>query len=128
MAYGVTSNTGRGHQIWSRFIAEVCAFPPVRDKVVLNIIDGLRGCYEGGPGAVARYIWNAKTIWVATDPVAADRIAYDTIFAKREAEGVLAENEVAYREYYLDQLVRAERFGLGVYEKDKIDYRLTELG
>ncbi len=70
MAYGITSNTGRGHKIWSRYIAEVCAFAAVRDKTVLNIVDGLRGCYEGGPGAVARYIWNANTVFASTDPVA----------------------------------------------------------
>ena len=128
LAFGVTSNTSRGHQIWSRYIAEVCAFPPVRDKVVLNIIDGLRGCYEGGPGATARYIWNAKSVWAATDPVAIDHIGWEKIFAKRIAEGIAWEDDRANRYKYLEQLVRAHDLGLGVYNRDEIDHRTVMLG
>ena len=52
LAYGVISNTGRLHaKLWAETCAEVCAFAPVRDKVVLNITDGLKGCFNGGPGA-----------------------------------------------------------------------------
>ena len=127
LAYGVTSNTMRGHKIWSRYIAEVCAFAPVRDKVVLNIIDGLRGCYEGGPGAVARYIWNANTVWIGTDPVAVDRVAWEKIFAKRVAEGIAAEEDRATKDRDLDQLVRSEKLGLGTYDRAKIDHRRTKL-
>jgi len=128
MAFGVTSNSARGHNIWSRYIPEVCAFPPVRDKVVLNIVDGLRGCYEGGPGAVARYIWNAKTVWVATDPVALDHIGWEKIFAKRVAEGVAWEDQRSERDRYLEKLIRANKLGLGVYEREKIDHRTASLG
>jgi hypothetical protein len=128
LAFGTTSNSARGHNIWSRYIAEVCAFPPVRDKVVLNIVDGLRGCYEGGPGAVARYIWNAKTVWVATDPVAVDHIGWEKIFAKRVAEGVSWEEQRGERDKYLDMLVRANKLGLGVYERSKIDHRTATIG
>ena len=128
LAYGVTSNTSRGHQIWSRYIAEVCAFPPVRDKVVLNIIDGLRGCYEGGPGATARYIWNAKTVWAATDPVAIDAIGWEKIFAKRIAEGIAWEDDRVNRDKYLEQLVRANALGLGVYNREEIEHRTVTLG
>lgn len=127
LAYGVTSNTARGHKIWSRFIAEVCAFAPVRDKTVLNIIDGLRGCYDGGPGAVARYIWNANTVWASTDPVAVDHIGWEKIFAKRVAEGVAWEDQRADRDKMLDQLIRAAGLGLGVYDRDKIDHRAVKL-
>jgi hypothetical protein len=128
LAFGVTSNTARGHNIWSRYIAEVCAFPPVRDKVVLNIIDGLRACYDGGPGAVARYIWNAKTVWVSTDPVAVDHIGWEKIFAKRIGEGVAWEDERDKRDTYLDQTVRASKLGLGIYDRSKIDHRTLVLG
>lgn len=127
MAYGVTSNTARGHQIWNRYNAEVCAFAPVRDKTVLNIIDGLKGCYDGGPGAVARFIWNANTIWVATDPVAADHIAWEKIFARRVKEGVAQKEDWDRIIKKADKLARAEKLGLGIYARDKIIHKKAEL-
>ncbi len=127
LAYGVTSNTARGHQIWARYIAEVCAFPPVRDKCVLQIVDGLRGCYDGGPGAVARYIWSPETIWVATDPVAADRIGWEYIFARRVKEGLAQDGELPILFEKIDMLRRAESFGLGVFDRAGIDHRQVSL-
>lgn len=127
MAFGVSSNSSRGHRIWNRYISEICAFPPVRDKTVLNIIDGLKGCYEGGPGAVARYIWNANTVWVATDPVAADMIGWEKIFAKRVAEGVAQKDDWESGLKRYTKLARAEKLGLGTCQLDKIEHRLLQL-
>ena len=128
MAHGATSNTARGHRIWHRYIAEVCAFPAVRDKTVLNIIDGLRGCYEGGPVGLARYVWNANAIWVSTDPVAGDRIAWETIFAKRVVEGVATEADRENMDTMLNQLVRAEKFRLGIYDRGNIEHNRHVVG
>lgn len=128
ISYGATSNTRRAHKIWHRFIAEATAFPPIRDKTVLNIIDGLRACYEGGPVPPAHYIWNANSIWIGTDIVAVDRIAWETIFAKRVEKGIAGEQDREQRDKYLDQLVRAEKLGLGVYDGEKIDWRKVSLG
>ena len=127
LAYGVTSNTMRGHKMWSRYIAEVCAFAPVRDKTVLNIVDGLKACYEGGPGAVSHFIWNAKTIYAATDPVAVDHMAFEKIFAKRVAEGITFEDARKNKDRYMEQCTRAEKLGLGIYNRDKIEHRISKL-
>jgi hypothetical protein len=126
MAFAVTSNCRRGHDIMNRFLAEVCAFPPVRDKVVLNIIDGLRGCFEGGPAAVAKYIWEPNRIWVASDPVAADKIGWDFIFSKRVEQGMAAEGDLEGDRKIYDFLARAENLGLGVYTGAPIDHRRIE--
>jgi hypothetical protein len=90
---------------------------------VLNIVDGLRGCYDGGPGAVARYIWNVNTVWAATDPVACDLIGWEKIFAKRVGEGIAAMDEWdgLYARY--DKLTRAEKLGLGIAERSRIEHR-----
>jgi len=89
LAYGSISNTGRLHkQLWSETTAQVCAFPPLRDKVVLNIVDGLKGCFDGGPAANPQFLTNYKTILLGSDPVAVDRIAYDIVLKKRMEEGV----------------------------------------
>ena len=89
LAYGSVTNTGRLHaQLWNETSAEVCAFAPLRDKVVLNICDGLKGCFNGGPGANPQFICNYNAILVASDPVALDRISYDLVAEKRIAEGI----------------------------------------
>jgi uncharacterized protein (DUF362 family) len=89
LAYGVISNTGRLHsKLWHETCAEVLAFAPLRDKVVLNITDGLKGCYNGGPGANPQFFTNYKTMLVGTDAVAMDRIAHEIVVKKRIEEGI----------------------------------------
>ena len=124
LAFGSVSNTGRLHaQLWNETCAEVCAFPPIRDKLVLNICDGLRGCFNGGPGANPQFICNYNSLLVATDTVAVDRIGYDIVAAKRIAEGL----QKAPAPESLTFLKMAADLGLGVYEKNKIDLREIEM-
>ena len=125
LAFGSVSNTGRLHEkLWNDTCAEVCAFSPIRDKVVLNISDGLRGCFNGGPGANPQFICNYHTLLVSSDPVAMDRIAYDIIAEKRIAEGL----QKAPSPESLTFLKMAAALGLGVAEKDRIDLRSFDLG
>ncbi len=84
LAYGAISNTARLHKpLWAETCAQVPCFPPLRDKVVLNIVDGLVGCYHGGPGANPQFITPYHRLLVGSDPVAVDRIGYDIVLAKR---------------------------------------------
>lgn len=125
LGYGVITNTGRLHaQLWNETCAEVCAFAPVRDKVVLNICDGLRGCFNGGPGANPQFICNFNTILVATDPVASDRIAYDIVAEKRIKEGI----QKSATPEVLKFLEQSTDLGLGVSDKSKIELRIYDLG
>jgi uncharacterized protein (DUF362 family) len=125
LAFGSVSNTGRLHEkLWNDTCAEVCAFSPIRDKVVLNISDGLRGCFNGGPGANPQFICNYHTLLVSSDPVAMDRIAYDIIAEKRIAEGL----QKAPSPESLTFLKMAAAIGLGVAEKERIDLRSYNLG
>jgi len=124
LAFGSVSNTGRLHtSLWNDTCAEVCAFAPLRDKVVLNISDGLRGCFNGGPGANAQFICNYNSLLVSSDPVAMDRIGYDIIAEKRIAEGI---QKKATPES-LTFLVMATALGLGVSDRSKIDLRSFDL-
>jgi hypothetical protein len=124
LAYGSVSNTGRLHkQLWSETSAEVCAFPPLRDKVVLNIVDGIKGCYNGGPGATPEFFTEYKTVLVGTDPVAVDRIGYEIILNKRIAEKIQKEESPKGRIF----LQLAEDLKLGVADINKIDLKKIEL-
>ncbi|MBP1666912.1 MAG: hypothetical protein H6Q23_1772 [Bacteroidetes bacterium] len=124
LAFGSVSNTGRLHaKLWNDTCAEVCAFAPLRDKVVLNICDGLRGCFNGGPGANPQFICNYNSMLVSSDPVAIDRIGYDIIAEKRITEGL---QKAAVPES-LTFLTMATDLGLGVSDKTKINLRVIEM-
>ncbi len=124
LAFGAVSNTGRLHaKLWNDTCAEVCAFAPLRDKVVLNICDGLRGCFNGGPGANPQFICNYNSLLVSSDPVAMDRIGYDIIAEKRIAEGL----QKAPSPESLTFLTMATALGLGVSDKSKIDLKVFEM-
>ena len=118
LAFGSVSNTGRLHaQLWNETCAHVCAFAPVRDKVVLNIVDGLKGCFNGGPGANPQFFCNYNTMLVGTDPVAIDRIAHEIVVAKRIEEGIQnADNQKASA--FLDM---AENLELGISRRENIE-------
>lgn len=124
LAFGSVSNTGRLHsKLWNDTCAQVCAFAPLRDKVVLNICDGLRGCFNGGPGANPQFICNYNSLLVSSDPVAMDRIGYDIIAEKRIAEGLQKTSSPES----LTFLTMATALGLGVSDKSKIDLKVFEM-
>jgi uncharacterized protein (DUF362 family) len=116
LSYGSLSNTSRLHRLWMKSVAEPCAFPALRDKVVLNIVDGLQACYEGGPGADPRYIWDANLMLFGTDPVAVDAVGHEFIVKERMKRGVQQLDD-RKRRAFLDL---AAGFGLGVAEPEKI--------
>ena len=117
LAFGAITNTSRLHKdLWAETCAQACAFPPLRDKVVLNIADGLIGCYDGGPAANPQYICQYNTLLVGSDAVAVDRIGHEIIIGRRIAEGRQQEDTPRG----IAKLVLAQEYGLGVAERDKI--------
>jgi len=117
LSYGSVTNTGRLHQkLWAETTAEVCAFPPLRDKVVLNIVDGIKGCFNGGPGANPQFFCEYKTILIGTDPVAVDRISYDIVIKERIKRGVQKEDSPRGRIF----MELAQNLNLGIADIDKI--------
>ncbi|MBX3009490.1 MAG: DUF362 domain-containing protein [Melioribacteraceae bacterium] len=124
LAYGVTTNTGRLHkQLWAETTAEVNAFPPLRDKVVLNIVDGIKGCFNGGPGANPQFFTEYKTVLIGTDPVAVDRIGYDIVIKKRIEENIQKEDNPRGRIF----MELAEKLGLGTADIKKIQLKNIDL-
>jgi uncharacterized protein (DUF362 family) len=124
LAYGAITNTGRLHKdLWSETTAEVCAFPPLRDKVVLNIVDGIRGCYNGGPGYNAQFLFDFKCLLFGTDPVAVDRVGYEIIQKKRKEESVQKEESPRGRQF----MILSQQLGLGIQDLEKINWQKIEL-
>ena len=124
LSYGSLSNTARLHALWMKSVAEPCAFPCLRDKVVLNIVDGLQACYDGGPGANPKFIYDANVMLFGTDPVAVDAVGHDILIKERMGRGVQqVENKQRSEFLYI-----AEELGLGTAAREKIKVADVSLG
>lgn len=95
IAYGSFSNVARTHfrgrsHTYS-FVGTLASVEPLRSRTVLQIMDGLRGVWHGGPFArTRRYVFYPKRIFFGTDPVAIDRLLLDIIDDRRKAEGAIS--------------------------------------
>lgn len=118
LGYAVICNTGRLHYpVFLHVNTEVLAAPCVRDKLVLNVIDGLRGQYDGGPMMNEQFIFPHHSLYFATDPFALDTVGHQKIVAKRRQMGVNVNDHPRYTEY----LRQGQQLGLGIADPDKID-------
>jgi len=123
LSYGSLSNTSRLHKIWAESVAEPCAFPALRDKLVLNIVDGLQACYDGGPGANPKFFFDPNLLLVGTDPVAVDLIGHELMTRERIERG-LQQFEDKSRRRFLDI---AAGLGLGVGRREDISLKELSL-
>ena len=128
LAYGLCDNNGRFHgpAVIGPFIADFCAHPEVRKKVVLHMIDGLEACYDQGPAPRnPRVIWSADTLWLGTDPVALDAVGFKVIDDKRKAVGVAALKDTGRP---CDHIELAARKGVGIADLGRIKVERIALG
>src|SRR3954454_13733015 len=138
IAYGNFSNVNRSHQNEKTntrtLIGVLASTEPVRSRVVLNIMDGLRGVWHQGPfSREERFRFYPKQMMFGTDPVAMDRQLIDLIENKRKAEGAtslwersrefIGDNRDAKFNHYIREpghVEYASTLGLGVYDNSKI--------
>jgi len=95
IAYGSFSNVARTHQGGKShtysIVGTLAAIEPLRSRTVLQIMDGLRGVWHGGPFARTRaYVFYPRQIIFGTDPVAIDRLLLDIIEQERRAHGAIS--------------------------------------
>lgn len=122
LGYGSICNTNRLHQpLFFDVCTEVLAFPAIRDKLALNITDGIIAQYEGGPGPNANFIYNHNTLYAATDPFALDSVCQVQMAGKRKSMGIRVNEHPRFTEY----LRYAERLNLGVADPGRIDHIVT---
>ena len=125
LGYGAICNTGRLHRpLFFDVCTEVMAFPCLRDKVVLNINDGLRGQYDGGPMPAAAFTYDHHKLYFATDPFALDMACHKEMVQIRKDKDVDVNEHPIFTEY----LHYAERLGLGVVDETKTEHIVEELG
>jgi hypothetical protein len=92
MSHGSVNNVARSHSntytnVCNQFIPQMVRHPIIRDKFVLQIMDGIRGVYQGGPFARkkdnGKWTWEYNGLFFATDPVALDHVEWDIVDAQR---------------------------------------------
>ncbi len=138
LSHGLVNNVSRSHSSRSlnacnTFIPAVVALPVIRNKTVLHILDGVKGVYHGGPSAHPRFVWEHRTLYFATDPVALDRIGWEAIDAQRVAVGMkkLVEDTPDQFSTFVhrqpEHVEIAGALGLGEWDRGKIDLRQIKL-
>jgi len=95
IAYGSFHNVARSHRFEKTntfsFIGTLASVEPLRSRTVLQIMDGLKGIWHGGPFQHAdRFGFYPARMMFGTDPVAIDRLLIDIIEEKRKAEGAIS--------------------------------------
>lgn len=145
IAYGDFSNVARSHNGAKTntlsFIGTLANVEPLRSKTVLQVMDGLRGVWHGGPfSQYPQFRFFPKQMVFGTDPVAMDRLLLDVIDSKRKQEGALSiwdrsmanvkrgENENIHINHFIREpghIEYAAKLGLGVYDISKI--RITDI-
>lgn len=112
LSHGLVKHPARFHDHGcSPYIADIVALPAIRGKLRLNLVDGLRVVFEGGPEATSHNLADTGILLASTDPVAVDSVGLNIInnVRKNHRLSVLA---TAPRD--IDYLAVAHARGLGI--------------
>jgi uncharacterized protein (DUF362 family) len=138
LSHGLVNNVCRSHSsstlnACGSFIPAVVSMPVIRNKAVLHVLDGVKGLYHGGPGSRPEFVWEHKTLYFATDPVALDHICWKAVDEKRlamELKPVAEDRPDKYSTFLSRQPEHIEiagAMGLGEWNESKIDLRRNRL-
>ncbi|NWF82214.1 MAG: DUF362 domain-containing protein [Bryobacteraceae bacterium] len=141
LSHGLVNNVNRSHSspmlnACGAFIPASVSIPVIRNKAVLHIGDAIKALAHGGPVMNPRrqkYVWEHKTMFFSTDPVAIDKIGWEELDARRVAIGMkplaeaLLDEDSGFVRMQPEHVEIAGALGLGVAEKRKIDLRSIKL-
>jgi len=138
LSHGCVNNVNRSHvnataNACGVFIPSVVSLPVFRQKVVLHICDAVKASYHGGPGARKQYVWENKTMYFATDPVALDKTGLGAIDAKRASVGMASielskpDKDSHFLNCQPEHIELAGILDLGVFDDKKIELKKFEL-
>ncbi len=147
IGHGYYTHAGQTLNQCGTFIPAMVSLEPIRQKAVLQILDGLVGTYEGGPGNwnPTFAVWEYRSLLFATDPVALDHVGWRIIDQKRRQEGLPPVARMGLdaqarldgkplpptEQFHIRQpqhVALAALAGLGVFDLKRIDHRRLTLG
>jgi hypothetical protein len=138
MSHGMSNNVNRSHitatsNACGVFIPSVASLPVIRQKATLHICDGVRASFHGGPRARPAFMWEHKTMYFATDPVALDKTGWKAMDAQRAKVGLAPvalskpDKVSGYLNCQVEHIEFAGTLGLGEFADAKIDVRRVNL-
>ncbi len=124
LAFGSVDNTRRFHAkplYCNPAIAEILEHKVLKDKLALNIVDGLVASFDRGPTYHAESTWNYGSLFVSTDPVILDVLVLQTVNQKREEMELDSVSKLA------NHINTASGVGLGTNTLDQADLQRVEI-
>ena len=124
LAFGSVDNTRRFHGkpiYCNPAIGEILEHKVLKDKLTLNIVDGLLASFDRGPTYHAESTWQYGSLFVSADPVILDVLVLQTVNQKRE------EMELDSVSKFANHINTASSLGLGTNTLDQADLRQVEV-
>ena len=124
LAFGSVDNTRRFHGkplYCNPAIGEILEHKVLKEKLVLNIVDGLVASYDKGPTYHAESTWKYGSLFVSTDPVILDVLVLQTVNQKREEMELNSVSKLA------NHITTASALGLGTNTLDQADLQKVEV-
>ena len=124
MAFGSVDNTRRFHGrplYCNPAIAEIYENKALKEKVVINIVDGLVGSFDRGPTYHAESSWQFGGMFVSADPVILDVLILQTVNQKREEMGLSSMSK------YANHISSASGLKLGSNSLDQVNLMKVEV-
>ena len=124
LAFGSVDNTRRFHAkplYCNPAIAEILEHKILKEKLALNIVDGLAASFDKGPTYHPESAWKYGSLFISTDPVLLDVLVLQTINQKREEMNLNSVSKLA------NHINTASALGLGTNTLDQADLRRVEI-
>lgn len=124
LAFGSVDNTRRFHGkplYCNPAIAEILEHKVLKEKLVLNIVDGLVASFDRGPTYHAESAWHYGGLFISTDPVILDVLVLQTVNQKREEMELDSVSKLA------NHISTASKLDLGTNTLDQADLRQVEV-
>lgn len=116
--YGAIHNPNKHHDDGCNpYVASLAAFPLIRDKLRLTVIDAMAPQCHGGPARVPRWSWPYHAVLASTDPVAIDALGSSVIEARRKEVGL---ESLAKEKREPRYIAEAAKLGLGESDLSRI--------
>ena len=124
LAFGSVDNTRRFHgkpMYCNPAIGEILEHKVLKEKLVLNIVDGLLASFDKGPTYHAESAWQYGSLFISADPVILDVLVLQTVNQKRE------EMELDSVSKFANHINTASKLDLGTNTLDQADLRKVEV-
>ena len=124
MTFGTVEKPHLNHRVVNETCAHLFAHEIIRSRVRLNIIDGSRVLYDGGPKFSGSAHALHECIYATCDPVAMDAVAFEIIETLRAENGMRTLAEVGRPAKFL---AMAAELGLGIADRKQIRLETVDM-